>query len=87
MDEGLVKREDLFITSKLWNTNHAREHVVPAFERSLNDMGLEYLDLCKDETIPRLYYTTLTMTRPHPLPACHRIRARVHPLPTRFLLR
>jgi len=45
MDEGLVKREELFITTKLWNTNHAREHVVPAFERSLNDMGLDYVDL------------------------------------------
>lgn len=45
--EGLVKREDLFITTKLWNTYHARENVVPAFERSLNDMGLDYVDLCK----------------------------------------
>lgn len=33
------------MTTKLWNTNHAREHVVPAFERSLNDMGLDYVDL------------------------------------------
>lgn len=43
--DGLVKREDLFITTKLWNTYHARENVVPAFERSLNDMGLDYVDL------------------------------------------
>lgn len=46
-DEGLVKREDLFITTKLWNTYHAKENVIPAFERSLNDMGLDYIDLCE----------------------------------------
>ncbi len=40
-----IRREDLFITSKLWNDKHADEDVVPAFEKSLNDLGLEYLDL------------------------------------------
>ena len=35
----------MWITSKLWNTYHAREHVRPAFERSLRDLQLEYLDL------------------------------------------
>ncbi|ORY76378.1 NADP-dependent oxidoreductase domain-containing protein [Protomyces lactucae-debilis] len=45
IDEGLVKREELFVTTKLWNTNHAKEHVTEAFERSLNDMGLDYVDL------------------------------------------
>jgi len=43
--EGLCRREDLWVTSKLWNTYHAPEHVRPAMERSLNDLGLEYLDL------------------------------------------
>ncbi|MCA9034641.1 MAG: aldo/keto reductase [Planctomycetaceae bacterium] len=43
--EGLCEREDLWVTSKLWNTYHAAEHVRPAFERSLNDLGLDYLDL------------------------------------------
>lgn len=42
--DGLVKREDLWVTSKLWNTYHKKEHVLPALERSLQDLGLDYLD-------------------------------------------
>lgn len=40
-----VPREDLWITSKLWNDKHAEGDVIPAFEQSLSDLGLEYLDL------------------------------------------
>ncbi len=43
--EGLVTREDLWITSKLWNTYHQPEHVEPAIRRTLADLGVEYLDL------------------------------------------
>lgn len=42
---GICAREELRITSKLWNTYHRAEHVRPAVERSLRDLQLDYLDL------------------------------------------
>jgi D-xylose reductase len=42
---GDARRDELWVTSKLWNTYHAAEHVRPAVERSLRDLQLEYLDL------------------------------------------
>jgi D-xylose reductase len=42
---GLCRREEVWVTSKLWNTYHRPEHVRPAAERSLNDLGVDYLDL------------------------------------------
>ncbi|KAI8986478.1 4-dihydromethyltrisporate dehydrogenase [Pilobolus umbonatus] len=45
INEGLVKREDLFIVTKLWNTFHSKKHVATACERQLKDWGLEYFDL------------------------------------------
>lgn len=45
LDDGLCTREDLWVTSKLWNTFHHKEHVRPALQKSLDDLGLEYLDL------------------------------------------
>lgn len=43
--EGLCRREDLWVTSKLWNTYHEPKHVRAACERSLRDLGLDVLDL------------------------------------------
>jgi len=40
-----IAREDVFVTTKLWNTNHRPERVEPAFEASLVRLGLAYLDL------------------------------------------
>jgi D-xylose reductase len=45
IDEGIVTREDLWITSKLWNTYHKPEHVEMACRKSLADLQLSYLDL------------------------------------------
>lgn len=41
---GIV-RENLFVTSKVWNTERGYEKTLAAFEKSLSDLGLEYLDL------------------------------------------
>ena len=43
--EGKVKREDVFVITKLWNTNHRPERVKPAFEASLKKLQLDYVDL------------------------------------------
>ena len=42
---GVVRREDVWITSKLWNDAHAPEDVGPALQRTLSDLRLTYLDL------------------------------------------
>lgn len=44
-NDGLCKRDDLWVTSKLWNTYHEPQHVRAACERSLRDLQLEVLDL------------------------------------------
>jgi diketogulonate reductase-like aldo/keto reductase len=42
---GKIRREDVFVATKLWNTNHRPERVKPAFEASLKKLQLDYLDL------------------------------------------
>jgi diketogulonate reductase-like aldo/keto reductase len=44
-EAGKIKREDVFIATKLWNNNHRPERVAPAFEASLKKLQLDYVDL------------------------------------------
>ena len=45
LDDGLCSRDELWVTSKLWNTFHKPEHVQPACDRTLADLGLDFVDL------------------------------------------
>jgi diketogulonate reductase-like aldo/keto reductase len=42
---GKIRREDVFIATKLWNNNHRPERAKPAFEASLKKLQLDYVDL------------------------------------------
>jgi diketogulonate reductase-like aldo/keto reductase len=42
---GKIKRQEVFIATKLWNNNHRPERVKPAFEASLKRLQLDYVDL------------------------------------------
>ncbi|KKB33167.1 aldo/keto reductase [Bacillus thermotolerans] len=43
--ESNVPREELFITTKVWNSDHGYENTLQAYERSLEELGLDYVDL------------------------------------------
>lgn len=43
--ESGIDRKDLFVTTKLWNTNHSYKLTMRTFEESMNKLGLDYLDL------------------------------------------
>jgi diketogulonate reductase-like aldo/keto reductase len=43
--DGTVQRDELFVTTKLWNNNHRPERVKPALQASLNRLGLDTVDL------------------------------------------
>ena len=45
LQAGTVTRDDLWVTSKLWNTYHRTEHVRPALERTLQDLQVDHVDL------------------------------------------
>ena len=44
-DDGTVRRDELFVTTKLWNNNHRPERVKSALQASLNRLGLDTVDL------------------------------------------
>lgn len=45
LQEAGLKREELFVTSKVWNTERGYDRTMRAFEKTLGDLGLDYLDL------------------------------------------
>ncbi|KUP03927.1 glyoxal reductase [Bacillus coahuilensis p1.1.43] len=45
IEQGLVTREELYVTSKVWNDGLTFDETIAAYEESLEKMGLEYLDL------------------------------------------
>ncbi|PVH98823.1 putative aldo-keto reductase [Periconia macrospinosa] len=45
INEGIVKREDIFITTKLWNNYHSKEHALPMMKKQNEAWGLGYIDL------------------------------------------
>lgn len=45
LERGTIKREDVFVATKLWNNNHRPERVKPAFEASRKRLQLDYIDL------------------------------------------
>jgi len=45
IEQGIVEREELWITSKLWCNAHKKHQVLPALKQTLSDLGLDYLDL------------------------------------------
>jgi methylglyoxal/glyoxal reductase len=45
LKEAGISREDLFVTSKVWNSDLGYESAIAAFETSLEKLGLDYLDL------------------------------------------
>ncbi len=45
LQQGLCRRDELWVTSKLWNTNHRPEHVLQAIRRTLADLRVDHLDL------------------------------------------
>uniref|UniRef100_A0A0N4Z9M5 Aldo_ket_red domain-containing protein n=1 Tax=Parastrongyloides trichosuri TaxID=131310 RepID=A0A0N4Z9M5_PARTI len=44
-DSDLVKREDIFVTTKIWNTCHSKEKAKECLTKSLKELGLDYVDL------------------------------------------
>lgn len=44
-NNGTISRDNIWITSKLWNNAHQKQDVIPALKKTLSDLQLDYLDL------------------------------------------
>lgn len=68
---SVVKREELFITSKLWNSSHQPAQVEKELDDTLSKLGLDYLDLYRSSSRLSLgnLLSCLTLSRSYPL-AC-----------------
>lgn len=64
--DGLVSREDLFVTSKLWNTFHHPDHVAIGLTKTLNDLQLDHVD----------EYLIVSPSQRAPVPTCPLRRSR-----------
>jgi len=61
LSNGKIKREDLFLTSKLWNTHHDPKHVAEACKNTLKNLGVSYLDLYLIHWPYPFKFTTINM--------------------------
>jgi len=75
--QQVVSREELFITSKLWNDSHESHHVQSSLERGLRDLRLNYLDLYLVHWPVALRYGTQFPSQPSEL-----LSPQQAPLPT-----
>lgn len=51
---GTLRREELFVTTKLWNSNHRPERVEPAFQASRRRLQIDYVDCSMQEIRDRV---------------------------------
>lgn len=82
--DGVCTRDELWITSKLWNTFHRPEHVREACEKTLSDLGVDYLDLYLVHFPIALKYVPISERYPPEWvfdPACEQPTMEIDPVP------
>lgn len=82
--DGVCTRDELWITSKLWNTFHRPEHVREACEKTLSDLGVDYLDLYLVHFPIALTYVPISERYPPEWvfdPACEQPTMEIDPVP------